>query len=185
MTNQRWICCSPQIMLRLAHKMKHNTFPLETVNALVTEPSVAIGIDGHPDVAVLVMMSSSPHWGMGLEAVVDGCLVLGFRKIILDLKEADISSSFHVACVASAWKLLIDNGGTLVIFGLAGSRYELFRGLIDPRLFNLLDDLDGCVDWLDTGFQKELEESLPRVAKCIECGSVGQVSTRGDNISTK
>ena len=163
----------------------HGTFDLETVNALLTEPSHAIGVGGHPDVAVLVLKSSASHWGTGLDAVVDGCLVLGFRKIVARLDEADVSSSFHVACLASAWHRLIDNGGTLVLSNLTEEKYREFAGLIDPALFNIHATVDESIDWLDGAYETELGARLPRVVTCSGCGSSGQVSTRGEHLCTE
>jgi hypothetical protein len=162
----------------------HDTFDLETVNALLTEPSHAIGVEGHPDVAVLVLKSSHVHWGTGLDEVVNGCLVLGFKKIIARLDEADISSSFHIACLASAWQRLIDNGGTLILSNVTGETYRHFAELIDPALFNIHATLPESVNWLDEAYEAELSERLPRVVTCSGCGGVGQVSSRGEHLCT-
>ncbi len=162
--------------------MMRNTIPLETVNALITAPSVAFGIEEHPDVAVLFFRSPTQDWGVGLNAVVDGCLVLGFNRIILQLEETEISSSFLIACIASAWQRLIENRGTLVICGLKEAAYKKFQELIEPRLFNVYESLDACVDWLDTGFGREIAGNFPRAAKCVECGTVGEVAKRGDHV---
>jgi hypothetical protein len=163
----------------------HDTFDLETVNALLTEPSHAIGVEGHPDVAVLVLKSSNDHCGTGLDEVVDGCLVLGFRKIIARLDEADISSSFHIACLASAWQRLIDNGGTLILTNVAGKKYRHFAELIDPSLFNIHETLHESVDWLDDAYEAELAGRLPRAVTCSGCGVVGQVASRGEHLCTE
>ena len=165
--------------------MKHKVQPLETVNALVTEPSVACGVEGRPDVAVLVFQSPAQDWAAGLDAVVDGCLVLGFRKLILELKKTEISSSFLIACIVSAWQRLLANGGTLVLCGLSGTAYRRFQELIDAGLFNVHDNLDACVDWLDSRFGLELEQNFPRAVKCSECGAASQVARRGEHVCTE
>jgi hypothetical protein len=165
--------------------MKHTILALETVNALITEPSIAYGIEKCPDIAVLALKSPTLDWGAGLDALVDGCVVLGFKKIILDLKETEISSSFLIACVVSAWHRLIENGGTLVICGLSEGAYKRFQELIEPRLFNMYDNLDVCIDWLDSVFGLELDRNFPRDVKCTECGTVGQVAKRGEHLCTE
>jgi hypothetical protein len=162
--------------------MKHTTVPLETVTALVTEPSVALGFEEHPDVAVLALKSETGDWGSGLNAVVDGCLVLGFRKLIFQMEEAEISSSFLIACIVSAWQRLIEGGGTLVISGLSKRASARFHELIEPGLFNIHDNLDASVEWLDSAFPLELEENFPRTVRCTECGAVSQVARRGDHL---
>jgi anti-anti-sigma regulatory factor len=165
--------------------MKHKILPLETVNALITEPSICFGVDERPDVAALVLKSSTKEWSEGLDAVVEGCIVLGFRKIVLDLEETEISSSFVIACIVSAWQRLIESGGTLVICGLTESAYKRFQELVEPSLFNIHENLDECVDWLDYAFGPELESNFPRVVHCTACGAVGQVARRGDHLCTE
>jgi DNA-directed RNA polymerase subunit RPC12/RpoP len=165
--------------------MKYSILPLETVNALVTEPSVAFGIGGRPDIAALSIKSPTRDWGAELDAVVDGCLVLGFKKIVLDLREAEITSAFSIACIASAWQRLINHDGTLAIYGLAPNPYVRFQELIEPTLFNVHENLDACIDWLDSGFRLDLERNFPRIAKCSACGAVGQIANRGDHVCTE
>lgn len=162
--------------------MKHKILPLETVNTLLTEPSVAFGVEERPDVAVLVLESATQDWGASLDSVVAGCLVLGFRKMILELEKAEISSSFLIACIASAWQRLIETGGTLVICGMSENAYARFQDLIEPSLFNIHKNLDESVDWLDSAFELELERNFPRDAKCTECGTVSQVTIRGEHV---
>ena len=164
--------------------MKYATIPLDTVNALVIEPSSAFGIAGRHEIAVLSVRSSENAWGAHLDNVVDGCLVLGFNRIILDLEHAKVSSSFLIACLASAWQRLISNNGTLVLYGLAPASFELLRGLVNPELFNIFDTLDDCVDWLEQE-GGELERSFPRAAQCSACGAGGQVGSRGEHLCTE
>jgi DNA-directed RNA polymerase subunit RPC12/RpoP len=165
--------------------MKHTILPLETVNALVTEPSVAFGIEGRPDIAALSIKSPTGEWGSKLDAVVDGCLVLGFTKMVLDLQQAEIATSFSIACIASAWQRLINHDGTLVMYGLTPTASLRFQELIEPGLFNVHENLDACVDWLDSGFRQDLERNFPRIAKCSTCGAVGQIANRGDHVCTE
>jgi hypothetical protein len=161
--------------------MKNNIVPLETVNALVFAPSLAFGVEGHPDVVIIDMKSSEQDWATGLDAVVGGCLVLGFKKMILKLPEAEAFSSFVLACIATAWLRLVENGGTLVICGLSESASKRFEELAEPRLFNMHGNLDSAIDWLTSGFEIEVSQGFPRTAKCHECGTVGHVVRRGDH----
>ncbi|MGA2639423.1 MAG: hypothetical protein ABSG21_00815 [Spirochaetia bacterium] len=162
--------------------MKHKIIPLETVNALVTEPSTAFGIETRPEVAILCLKTRSGDWSMELDAVVSGCIVLGFKRIILDLRDADISSSFQVACIVSAWHLLIDVGGTLLLCGLSENAHKKLQDLSESKLFNIVEDMDEGIDWLNSAFGKELKKSFPRQAKCTECGKEGRVFKRGDHV---
>jgi DNA-directed RNA polymerase subunit RPC12/RpoP len=163
-----------------ARPMTHKIVPLEAVNALVTEPSTAYGIEEFTDVAVLDIKSETQDWGAGLDVLVDGCLVLGFTKIVLRLEQAEIASSFLVACIVSAWQRLIERAGTLVICGLTENAYKRLQELIDPNRFNIYKDIDACVDWLDSTYNRALEESFPRVVKCSECGAASQITNRGN-----
>jgi hypothetical protein len=165
--------------------MKYSILPLETVNALETEPSVAFGIEGRPDIVALSIKSPTREWGAELDAVVDGCLVLGFKNVVLDLREAAMASSFSIACIASAWQRLIDHDGTLAMYGLAPAPYARFQELIEPSLFNVHENLDSCLDWLDSGFRLDLARNFLRIAKCGSCGAVGQVANRGDHVCTE
>ena len=161
--------------------MKYVIVPLETVNALVTEPSRAFGIAGRADIVVISVASPPNDWGTELDDVVDGCLVLGFNKLVLDLEQTQISSSFLIACIASAWQRLIDNDGTLAFYGLSKSADEQLRGLIDPALFNIFGSLDECIDWLESEGTK-FEGNFPRPAQCAACGVAGQVGSRGEHV---
>jgi anti-anti-sigma regulatory factor len=162
--------------------MKHKSIPLEIVNALVTIPSTAFEIEAYPELAILCLQTHSGDWGMELESLISGCIVLGYKKIILDLKDADISTSFQIACIISAWHLLIEVEGTLLICGLTEQARKGLQKLSEPKLFNVFTDMDEGVDWLDSTFEKELKQNFPRTAECKGCGTEGDVSERGDYV---
>jgi hypothetical protein len=162
--------------------MRHNTVSLYAVNALVSEPSTAFGVEERPDVAILCLHNPSEDWSVQLEAIVSGCIVLDLKKIILDLRDTEIATPFQIACIVSAWHLLIDVGGTLLISGLSEHADTSMRELSEPGLFNLFADVDESIDWLDTGFAEQLKANFPRTAKCSVCGTEGGVSNRGDHL---
>ena len=156
--------------------------PLETLNALLAEPSVAYGLEGHPDVAIIDIGMQSQDWATGLDAVVRGSMVLGFRNLILNLEKVGISSSFEIGCIVSSWQLLIDREGTLCICGLSKKALADLQELTDLGQFNLFDEMESCINWLDSTFPTELKRNFPRTAKCTECNAVGEVSKRGEHV---
>jgi hypothetical protein len=162
--------------------MKHELQPLETVNALVTEPSVAFSVEGRPELAILVMRTKVDHWTEGLDSLVSGCVVLGFRHVILQMDGVGLDSSFQIACVVSAWQQLIDASGTLMLCGLSAEASRRLRELVEPRLFNLFDGVDAALDWVESRFERELAASFPRETKCGKCGAAGTVTRRGDHM---
>jgi hypothetical protein len=162
--------------------MKHELQPLETVNALVTEPSVAFGVEGRPDLAILVMRTKVEHWTEGLDSLVAGCLVLGFRNVILQMDGVGLDSSFQIACVVSAWQQLIEASGTLALCGLSAEASRRLQELVEPRLFNLFDSVDAALDWLESSFTRELTANFPRSSTCGKCGAAGTVTRRGDHM---
>jgi len=165
--------------------MKHEVLPLETVNALLTEPSRAFGVAGHPDVAI-IRLGASPHeWATELDRVVAGVLVLGFRTVVLQMNGEEISTSFQVACVASAWKLLMDRGGTLALCELSGAATQRLGNLVDTGQFNIFETVDDSIEWLDTVYVMEMHERFPRSVTCQECGSPGEVRRRGDHVCSE
>lgn len=161
--------------------MSHTYLQLDAVNALLTEPSTALGVEADPEVAILCIQNRSGSWAIELEALVSGCIVLGFKKVVLDLGEARIATPFQTACVISAWHLLIEVGGTLLLCGVEHG-YEGLVGDTERRLFNLLPNKDEAVDWLASVFVKELEQNFPRTARCMTCGTESRVSKRGDHV---
>ena len=165
--------------------MKHEVLPLETVNALLTEPCKAFGAPGHPDVAI-IRLGASPHdWATGLDRVIAGILVLGFRTVVLEMKEEEIASSFQIACLASAWKALLERGGTLVLCELSAAATQRLGELIDTGQFNIFETVDDSIEWLDTSFVVQMHKSFPRSVTCVECGSPGEVQRRGDHVCTE
>jgi hypothetical protein len=160
-------------------QMKYKRIPLDIVNALVTIPSDAFEIEAHPDVAILCLQTHPRDWGIELEGLVSGCIVLGFKRIVLDLHAADISTSFQIACIISAWHLLIEVGGTLLLCGLTEKTHKNLYDLSELRLFNVHKDIDESIDWLDSAFAFELKRNFPRKAKCTKCGHESEVSGRG------
>jgi anti-anti-sigma regulatory factor len=165
--------------------MKHDILPLETVNALLTEPSTAFGAAGHPDIAIICLGAPSQEWATELERVVGGCLVLGFRTVVLEMDRAEVSSSFQVACLASAWQHLMDRGGTLVLCRFSQAAARHLEDLIETSQFNIFDTVDESIDWLDTAFVPQVHKRFPRVVTCAECGSPGEVRRRGDHVCTE
>jgi hypothetical protein len=173
--------CRKSLLHDTLGAMKYNLQPLEAAGALLVAPSVAFGIEGHPDVAILDIKSQTENWGLDLDSVVKGCLVLGFNRIILNLADAAVSSSFVIACIASAWHNLVENRGTLVLCMKESAR-KGFQELTETTLFNIYEETDACVDWLDSEFPREIRNNFPRGAKCAECGAIGQVGRRGDHV---
>ncbi|HET6451206.1 MAG TPA: STAS domain-containing protein [Spirochaetia bacterium] len=164
--------------------MTNEIQPLETVNALLIEPSAAFGVAGHPDLAV-IRVGAAPEWATELDRVVAGCVVLGFRTVILQLEGAEIASSFHIACLASAWRLLIDRGGTLVLCQLSEAARRRLGELVEESQFNIFDSVEDAIEWLDTAYVPQMHKSFPRAVKCVECGAGGEVSRRGDHVCTE
>ena len=162
--------------------MKHTMQPSETLNALLAEPSVAFGLEGRPDVAIIDIRTQSQDWAVGLDAVVRGSMVLGFRILVLNLEKVGISSSFEIGCIVSSWQMLIDCEGTLCICGLSEKALAELQELTDLGQFNLFRELDTCIEWLISTFPTELERNFPRTAKCTECSTVGEVSKRGEHV---
>jgi hypothetical protein len=162
--------------------MKHARQPLETVTSLLTAPSAGFAVDGSPDTAILHIGPDAPGWAVGLEAATSGCLVLGFKKILLDLEEAGVSTSFEIACIVSSWKLLIDAGGTLALCGLSAASLEELKRLSEPTLFNTLRDVDAGIDWIELDYERFLVRAFPRKAKCVVCGTEGHVAKRGEHV---
>ena len=111
--------------------MKHTIQPSETLNALLAEPSVAFGLEGRPDVAIIDIRTQSQDWAVGLDAVVRGSMVLGFRILVLNLEKVGISSSFEIGCIVSSWQMLIDREGTLCICGLSEKALAELQELTD------------------------------------------------------
>ena len=99
-------------------------------------------IEAHPDVAILGLQNTSDDWSMQLEAIVAGCVVLDLKKIILDLRDAEITTPFQIACIVSAWHLLIDVGGTLLICGLSERANRGMRECQSRARLNLFADAD-------------------------------------------
>lgn len=161
--------------------MKHDIHSLDTVNALLTEPSTAFSVHGRTDVAI-IRVGGASEWAAELDRVAAGCLVLGFRSIVLDMANTEIGSSFQVACLGSAWHLLLDRGGTLAICGVSTPALERLQGLVDTRLFNIMDTMDAAIDWIDSGFPEDVQKSFPRTVTCSECGATGEVQGRGDHL---
>ncbi len=104
--------------------------------------------------------------------------------VVLEVGESQIGSSFQVACLASAWKLLVDRGGTLALCGLSKSAHSSLQGVVETSLFNIFDTVDAAIDWLGSGFAADMEKNFPRAVKCGECGSQGEVAHRGDHVCT-
>ena len=162
--------------------MKHDVLPLETVNALLTDPSRAFSVAGHPDLAIIRPGATAPEWAAELDRLAAECAVLGFRTLVLHLEGLTVSTSFEIACLVSAWKLLMDRGGTLVLCGLSEAARTRLEELVQTSQFNLFDGVDESVDWLDTGFVPQVHKSFPRAVKCTECGALGEVQHRGDHM---
>ena len=162
--------------------MEYQRLPLEAVTSLLTIPSVAFAIEGIPEVAILRVGAGALDWALGLEDVVSGCLVLGFKSILLDLEEASISTSFEIACIVSAWKLLIEVGGTLALCCLSPKSVEEITRLSKPGLFNVFGDVDRGIDWTSRSFEVDLKQGFPRTTKCGECGAEGKVVKRGEHV---
>ena len=153
---------------------------INEMSALITEPSSAIGIEALPDVAVLSIHSRDEAWASQLEGIMSGGIVLGFRKMVLDLQHASLSSAFQVACLVSAWHLLVNAEGTLAISGLSAAGKSALGDEHDPALFNLFMDADEALDWLERGFDDAIKRSLPRACRCGACGAEGKVEKRGN-----
>jgi hypothetical protein len=162
--------------------MIHKAVPLDEINALATEPSTAQGVESLPDVAILRIATAESDWGTQLDRVVSGCLVLGYRKIVVDLQGSSISTAFQIACLVSAWHLLVAAGGTLILSGLSPEDLAELGKEFDPTLFNLSQDVDEGIDWLEAGFEEDVRQNFPREARCRDCGSVGTVARRGDHV---
>ena len=162
--------------------MEYQRLPLEAVTSLLTIPSVAFAIEGIPEATILHVGAGALDWTLGLEDAVSGCVVLGFRTILLDLEEARISSSFEMACIVSAWKLLIEAGGTLGLCCLSQESAGEFARLTEPDLFNVFDDVDHGIEWISHDFEHDLKQKFPRTAKCVECGTAGRVVKRGEHV---
>jgi hypothetical protein len=162
--------------------MTHTMFPLEAVKALVTEATVALGTASAPETAVVCVPPGDTSWGTELERVVSGCVVLGFKSFMLDLRGGVIASSFEVGCIISAWHLLVEAGGTLVVSSLSAEAREALREQYDPSLFNIFDGIDAGLDWLESGFEDDMNKKFPRTAKCRECGEEGIVRKRGNHV---
>jgi hypothetical protein len=172
----------PAYDILLDTTMEYERVPLETVTSLMTSPSVAFAIEGSPDSAILHIGPDAQEWAVGLEAVSTGCLVLGFKNILLDLGEASVSTSFEIACIVSSWKLLIDAGGTLALCALSALSFEELKRLSEPALFNVFRDLDAGIDWVKRDYEEFLLHAFPRDEKCLECGTEGQVAKRGEHV---
>ena len=160
--------------------MKRRTLPLVEINALVTEPSTSLGVEGLPDVAIISVRARGPDWSTELDRVVSGSIVLGFKKILLDLREADVMEPFQIVCIVSAWHLLVEVGGTLAMSGLSATAFDALRQEYEPDLFNIFEDMDQAIAWIDSGYEMSLKSSFPRTARCKACGTEGKVQKRGD-----
>ena len=162
--------------------MKNKLVPLEEVNALVTEPSIALGVEGQPEVAIVCISAKGPDWSTELERVVSGCIVLGYKRILFDLRGAEVTDPFQIACIISAWHLLVEVGGTFLMSSLSDQSIETLKEQFDPKLFNIFDDIDDGISWIGFGFDQDLKQKFPRIAKCKECGTEGTVHKRGDHL---